>query len=94
MTTATQRIVVQVTARQKSGIVQTARRLGLNVSELMRQAAQSFTPPGDEEEILALLERANASTKEADAALDDALSFIARSNARIAAMTRSQRKWA
>jgi hypothetical protein len=94
MTVATERIVVQVTSRQKSSIAQTAKRLGLNVSELMRQAAQGFTPPGDEEKILALIEHVNASTREADSALDDALSFIAQSNARIAAMMGSQRKWA
>ena len=58
----------------------------LFVSELMRQAAQGFTPSDDEQEINALIERVNASTKEANDALDDALSFVAESNKRIAAM--------
>lgn len=87
MAAATERIVVQVTAVQKRAIAQTAKRLGLNVSELMRQAAQGFTPSEDEQDILALVERVNVSTKEANEALDDALSFIAESNKRIAAMT-------
>ncbi|WP_434718295.1 hypothetical protein P5W98_03440 [Paraburkholderia sp. A1BS-2L] len=87
MATATERIVVQVTAVQKRAIAQTAKRLGLNVSEFMRQAAQGFTPSEDEQEVLALVERVNASTKEANDALDDALSFVAESNKRIAAMT-------
>ncbi len=87
MATATERIVVQVTTSQKRAIANTAKRLGLNVSELMRQAAQGFTPSEDEEEILALVERVNVSTKEANEALDEALSFVAESNKRIDAMT-------
>lgn len=89
--TANERIVVQVTAVQKRAIANTAKRLGLNVSELMRQAAQGFTPPEDEQEILALVERVNASTKEASEALDDALSFVEESNRRIAALAGGKR---
>jgi hypothetical protein len=91
MAAATERIVVQVTAAQKRAIAATAKRLGLNVSELMRQAAQGFTPSNDEQEILALVERVTASTKEANDALDDALSFVAESNKRIAAMTEGKK---
>lgn len=90
MAAATERIVVQVTAAQKKAISGTAKRLGLNVSELMRQSAQGFTPSEDEQEILALVDRVNASTKEANDALDDALSFVAESNKRIAAMAGSK----
>ena len=86
MAAATERIVVQVTAGQKRAITQTAKRLGLNVSELMRQAVQGFTPSDDEQEILALVDRVNVSTKEANSALDDALSFVAESNKRIASI--------
>lgn len=88
--TANERIVVQVTTVQKRAIANTAKRLGLNVSELMRQAAQGFTPPEDEQEILALVERVNASTKEASQALDDALSFVEESNKRIEALARGK----
>ncbi|MGX6998543.1 plasmid mobilization protein [Caballeronia sp. KNU42] len=87
MAAATERIVVQVTPVQKRAIASTAKRLGLNVSELMRQAAQGFTPSDDEEDINALIWRVDASTKEANDALDDALSFVVESNKRIAAMT-------
>lgn len=83
MAAATERIVVQVTPAQKKAIAGTAKRLGMNVSELMRQSALGFTPSDDEDEILALVERVNASTKEASDALDDALSFVAESNKRI-----------
>lgn len=91
MAAATERIVVQVTTVQKRAIASTAKRLGLNVSELMRQAAQGFTPSDDEQEINALIGRVNASTKEANEALDDALSFVAESNKRIAAMAEGNR---
>lgn len=87
MATATERIVVQVTAVQKRAIASTAKRLGLNVSELMRQAAQGFTPSEDEQDMHALIARVNASTNEANDALDDALAFVAESNRRIAVLT-------
>ncbi|MHC6053264.1 plasmid mobilization protein [Ralstonia solanacearum] len=90
MAATTERIVVRVTTAQKRAIVSTAKRLGLNVSELMRQAIQDFTPPEDKREINAMIERVNASTKEASNALDDALSFVAESSKRIAAMVGSQ----
>lgn len=87
MATATERVVVQVTADQKQEIATKAQRLGVNISELMRQAALGFTPAEDEKEIALLIERVNISTKEANDALDDALNFVAESNKRIAAMT-------
>ncbi len=90
MAATTECIVVRVTTAQKRAIVSTAKRLCLNVSELMRQAIQDFTPPEDEREINAMIERVNASTKEASNALDDALSFVAESSKRIAAMVGSQ----
>ncbi len=86
MAAATRRIVVRVTPVQKRAVVSIAKRLGINGSELMRQAAQGFTPSGDKENINALIWRLNASTKEANDALDDALSFVAASNERIATM--------
>lgn len=91
MTAATERIVVQVTAIQKQEIISIAKRLGLNVSELMRQAAQGFVPSDDEREIHALIERVNISSKEANDALDDALLFIAESNKRMAMMAIGKR---
>ena len=48
MATATERVVVQVTADQKQEIATKAQRLGINISELMRQAALGFTPAEDE----------------------------------------------
>jgi len=84
----TERIVVRVTPVQKRAIASTAKDLGLNVSELMRQAVQDIMRLDDEENINALISRVNVSTQEANDALDDALSFVAESNKRIAAMMR------
>jgi phosphate uptake regulator len=89
MEVAKERIVVQVTPSQKKAISSTAKRLGLNVSELMRRAAQSFQPKQDDD-IEALVERVNASTKEGNDALDDALTFVKESNKRIEAMTKGK----
>jgi post-segregation antitoxin (ccd killing protein) len=91
MAAASERIVVQVTPLQKRAIVSTAKRLGLNVSELVRQAAQGFTPSSDEAEMDRLVERVNASTLEASRALDDALHFIEVSNKRLARLVKGKR---
>jgi phosphate uptake regulator len=88
MAAASERIVVQVTPLEKRAIVNTAKRLGLNVSELVRQAAQGFTPPSDEKEMEQLVARVNASTLEASRALDDARIFIEASNKRMAKLTK------
>ena len=63
-----------------------AKRLGLNLSELMRRGASAYSPEEAEDELEALLEKIVKSTAEAEAALDDALAFVAESNRRIAAM--------
>ncbi|MEJ2768359.1 hypothetical protein [Mycetohabitans sp. B46] len=62
----------------------------LNVSELMHQAAQDFIPTGGAADRFALIECVNASTKEVNGAIDDALSFIAGLNKRIGATTGSK----
>lgn len=91
MAVATERIVVQVTPTQKKAISSTAKRLGLNVSELMRQAAQGFQPKSDDVDLDALIERINQSTREANAALDDAFAFVHESNKRIEALSKGKR---
>jgi hypothetical protein len=90
MAAASERIVVQVTPVEKRAIVSTAKRLGLNVSELVRQAARGYRPPTDESDLDKLIERVNASTLQASDALDDALQFISASNKRIAKLARQR----
>ncbi|HVV67500.1 MAG TPA: hypothetical protein VHE99_00465 [Gammaproteobacteria bacterium] len=83
MTIASQRIVVQVTPKQKKEIAAVAKRVGLNTSELMRQAAQQFVPHNEKEDIELLLQQIERSTREAGQALDQALAFIMQSDQRI-----------
>jgi hypothetical protein len=83
---ASARIVVMVTPHEKKEISLTAKRFGINVSELVRRSVRGFQPPQEETELEALLARVNASTKEANVALDDALRFVQESNRRIDAM--------
>ncbi len=91
MDAARERIVVQVTRTQKDAIGLAAKKLGLNMSELMRQAAQGFQPKADDDDVNALIQRVNLSTKDANDALDDALAFIHESNKRIEAMNKAAR---
>jgi hypothetical protein len=55
-------------------------------SELMRRSVEGITLSGIEEGTDALILRVNASSQEADDALDDALSVVKESHKRIAAM--------
>ena len=85
-TTAAERIAVRVTKARKRAISRSAQRLGLTMSEFMRRAALEFIQSNDAKDLSALCERVEASTREAGDALDQALSFVAESNRRIAAM--------
>lgn len=57
MTKATERIVVFVTSAQKQAIVSTADRLGVSVSELMRQAVQNFAASAQQVKVASLVDR-------------------------------------
>ncbi|MEJ2768690.1 hypothetical protein [Mycetohabitans sp. B46] len=61
------------------------------MGELVQQAARDFTPSENEEEIIALLGRVNASIKEANDTLDDALSFVVEPHKNITAITKGKR---
>ncbi len=86
MAVAVERIVVQVPPSEKKAFMSKAKRLGLNLSELMRRGASAYSPEETEDEIDTLVEKIVESTAEAEAALDDALAFVGESNKRIAAM--------
>lgn len=84
MPSATARIVVQATPREKRAITAKARTLGISVSELMRCGATSFEPsPMD---VLALARAAQQAIDRSMAAVDAAMKSVAESNVRIAAM--------
>jgi len=85
MATATERIVVQVTPQQKANIAGTAKQLGLNISDFMRQAAESFRGAEDRD-LEALLRQVEISTQQANAAIDHALASVAASEQRLAVL--------
>lgn len=86
MAGAVERIVVQATAEDKRAIADKARKLGLPIAELMRRGAFDYQSGGNDEELAAVAEAAQAAAERAGAAIDDALAFIEASNERIAAM--------
>lgn len=91
MATATQRIPVLVTAAEKSRIARKAKDTGLSVGEFLRRAAASFRPSQDDAAIEGMIGQMLKSTKSANHALDDALTYVERSNKRIMAMEAKHR---
>lgn len=85
-TTASERIVVQATSKDKKAIAAKARKLKLPVSELMRRGAFAYEPDESEAELAVLADSAKAAAERAGAAIDRALEFIDASSKRIAAM--------
>ena len=74
METATARIVVQVTPRQKQRILKQARAAGLNTSEFMRLAAEGFEVHEPETE--ELLDRIKQVAQECITMMDDCIAFV------------------
>ena len=84
MPSAIERIVVQTTPREKKAIAAKAKRLALTISELMRRGAFAYESGERDTELAALAGAARMAAIRSGAAIDDALSFIAASNDRIA----------
>jgi hypothetical protein len=91
MSTASARIPVLVTPREKVVIEQKARAAGLSVGEYLRRAARSFTPSEDENALNAMIGQMLKTTGQANRAIDDALAFVEASNSRIAAMEKKRK---
>jgi hypothetical protein len=91
MTTATQRIPVLVTTAEKSRISKMAKDAGLSMGEFLRRAAASFSPSQDDAAIEGMIGQMLKTAESAQAALDDALSYMEQSNQRIAAMEAKHR---
>ncbi|HLF10571.1 MAG TPA: ribbon-helix-helix protein, CopG family [Gammaproteobacteria bacterium] len=84
MATVGERLVVQLTAKEKREICRKAREAGLNVSEFVRRALADTADEGDE--LDELLDRTKAAAKQSIAIIDEALDFVNASNERIAQM--------
>jgi hypothetical protein len=88
MTTATGRITVLVTAKEKCQIAAKAKDAGISMSELLRRAALSYCPSEDERVLEGMTDQINKSTLRTCSAIDKVLQFVKVSNLRIAAMER------
>ncbi|HZL00952.1 MAG TPA: hypothetical protein VFC47_13760 [Caulobacteraceae bacterium] len=86
MAAAIQRIVVQATTKDKKAIVAKAQTLAMSISELMRRGAFAYESEEADAELGVLADAAKGAAERAGAAIDDALTFIGASEARIAAM--------
>jgi hypothetical protein len=86
MAAAVERIVVQVTEKEKWAIMAKAKKLGLPISELMRRGATAYKSARADEDLGAVADAAKAAANRACASIDEALEFIAASNKRIAAL--------
>ena len=86
MATATERIPVLVTAKEKAQIAKMARDAGLSMGEYLRRAAASFHPSEDDKALEGMIEQMLKTTKQANRAIDEALAFIEASNQRIATL--------
>lgn len=84
--TATERIVVQATPKEKQAISAKAKRFGMSAGELMRRAAAAYTSPDADAELAALADAALAAANRMSASIDEVDAFIAASDKRIAAM--------
>ena len=91
MSTATARIPVLVTPREKALIEQKARAAGVSMGEYLRRAARGFTQTEDEEALAGMIDQMLKTTARANKAMDEALSFVAASNRRIAALEKKRK---
>jgi len=85
---ATARIVVQATPAEKRAISSKAKTLGISAGELMRRGANAYAPESAQDELAVLADAARDAADRSCAAIDESLTFIAASNARIAKMER------
>ena len=92
MATATDRIVVQVTPRQKQRILKQASEAGLNISEFMRQAAEEYRHELANPALEELLDRIKQIAQESIVMMEETRRFVDESNQRIAQMEAEARK--
>lgn len=89
MATATERIPVLVTPQEKAQIAHMAKESNLSMGEYLRRAAAAFQTSEDEKLLAGMIDQMVATTERAGKAIDDALAFVAASQARIEAQERT-----
>lgn len=83
---ATERIPVLVTREQKARIAKRAKSSNLTMGEFVRRAAEAYQPDADERALEGLIGQVKKTADQAARAIDAALTFVADSQKRIAAM--------
>lgn len=86
MATATERLPVLVTPKEKRQFTLKAKKIGISVGELMRRAATAYNSTEDDKMLEALIIQMNMATENAERVIDKTLLFVAESNKRIAVM--------
>lgn len=86
MATATERVSVLMTPAEKKLVVTQARKSGVSVGEYLRRAAKGYSADTDNQILEAMIEQMNQATKNAEKAIDEALSYVTESNRRIEKM--------
>ncbi len=86
MVTATERVPVLMTPAEKKRVVSRAKKAGLTTGEYMRRAAEGYQPADDDKALEAMIKEMNKATQSAEKAIDDVLTYVAKSNERIAEM--------
>lgn len=81
---ATERIPILVTIREKNQIARMAKEAGLSMGEYLRRAAVSYRPSDDDEILEGMIDQMLKTTTRANAAIDEVLAFVEASNKRIA----------
>jgi arsenate reductase-like glutaredoxin family protein len=92
MANATARIVVQATPAEKKELSAKASQLGMPIAELMRRGARSYRTSVQDAELIALADAARNAAERAASAIDEAISFVRKSDKRIAAMEMAARR--
>ncbi|WP_414040161.1 plasmid mobilization protein [Acidithiobacillus sp. M4-SHS-6] len=83
MAAYSERIPVLVTSQEKALIAKMAQDAHMSMGEFLRRAASSFRPSEDEQMLEGMIDQMLKTTAQANAAIDDALSFVEASNKRI-----------
>lgn len=89
----TDRLPVLMTKDQKAKIAKRAKAANLTMGEFLRRAAFAYQPDQDDEKVLdGLIDQVKKTTRDASAAIDRAMAFVAASQRRIAALESSRNK--
>lgn len=86
MATATARVPVLMTIKEKAHIAKRAKDAGLSMGEYLRRAAGSFRPFEDDKALEAMINQMLKATERANQAINEALAFVKASNQRISVM--------